>query len=267
MESYISRLSEAVNNRHSHRDYLPEEIKTSEIKQLEDFIHDIKVPFEHDVEISLYKVPEGRKVVYFKGPKDFAAFISGLSIISQAKLGFVGELFILFCQSIQLKTCWMGHYNKEDTIQIVYQFEEKQKSRKVHCITPIGYTPEKTSFLDRMSTNRFSKKNKTIEDFLHPNSLKEFPSYISHALELATKAPSAMNTQNWYFLVTLSNDTYTIELSKPKGYQHLKWHFYDIDVGTAASHIWIGLKEQGLKTKIDISDTTGDVIWRFIFKK
>jgi len=38
------------------------------------------------------------------------AFMSETDILSISKIGFVGELVILFATSKGLSTCWFGHY-------------------------------------------------------------------------------------------------------------------------------------------------------------
>ncbi len=111
---------------------------------------------------------------------------------------------------------------------------------------------------------RMSKKNRPLESFLHEESLTEFPDFIRSSLELASRAPSAMNSQKWYYLVRKANDAYSIELSKPRRYQHFKWKHYDIDVGTAAAHLWLGPKTKGKNAEVSVVDGGGDAVWRFL---
>jgi nitroreductase len=267
----ITKLIHAMETRHSHRHFLNDPLSESDLQKIQLFLNEIMksktIPFEHNLEFTIHSVSPKESVVYFPGSQNFVAFKSSETIIDQAKVGFLGELLILYCESIGVNTCWMGHYKKRNVYQIVYNCEEKNAPRQIYCISPLGYSPEKRNLIDRMSTKFFSKKNKPLDKFLHPDSIQNIPDSIRYILQLASKAPSAMNTQNWYYLIQETSSEVIIELSKPAGYQHFKWHHYDIDVGCAAAHIWLGLKENYKNPKLTIEGPSGDAIWRFFMSK
>ncbi|MFW9961715.1 MAG: nitroreductase family protein [Candidatus Thorarchaeota archaeon] len=257
-------MIDAVQVRRSCRQFLPEVLIPEHARELGEFLSKMEIPFDHHVTLSYHIVPQDQEIVYFKGPKQFVALSTSLSPIEQAKLGFLGEQLILYSESIGVRTCWMGHYRTRDVKKIVYGNSEPQGDQILYCVILLGYIPEKTGILDRFSQKRMSKKNRSLDYFIHAKSLTEFPAYIKSSLELASRAPSAMNSQKWYYLVEKVDDSYTIELSKPKGYQHFKWKHYDIDVGTAAAHIWLGLKHAGINTEVNIENRDGDAVWRFL---
>jgi nitroreductase len=261
--NYIPQLVKAIDLRRSYRNYLPIDLHSEDYGQILSFIRDLKAPFDHQVDISLHLAPKDIPLVYFRGPRHFATFYASTSILEQAKLGFLGELVILFCESINLATCWIGHYNKDSVNKIVGYMDIKN-SKILYCIVPIGYIGEKNSIIDSISKKFLSKKRKSVEKFLHTDSLREFPEKIHHALELACKAPSAMNSQKWYYLVRKSGDQISIELSKPLGYQHFKWQYYDIDVGTAAAHIWLGLLEESYHPMVKLENINNNAVWTFL---
>jgi hypothetical protein len=157
----------------------------------------------------------------------------------------------------------MGHYRKKEVNEIVFDVSGSDENYPLYCIILLGYVREKTSMLDRISKKRMSKKNRTVDSFLHQNSLAEFPKPIRQSLEHASRAPSAMNSQKWYYLMGRVNDEYFIELGKPKGYQHFKWRNYDIDVGTAAAHIWLGLNYVSMRHDVSLRDEDGNAVWNF----
>jgi nitroreductase len=231
--------------------------------QIRQFLSEITAPFDHQVSLTYHIVPEGKSIVYFEGPRQFVALSSIETPVEQAKLGYLGEQLILYSESIGVRTCWMGHFRTKDVHDIVLADSTPQGDHRLFCIILIGYVPEKTGFLDRFSTKRMSKKNKHLDSFLHDKSLHDFPDFIRSSLELASKAPSAMNSQKWYYLVEKTENGYSIELSKPRGYQHFKWKHYDIDVGTAAAHLWLGLKSKGKDTEVSVIERDGDAVWRF----
>jgi hypothetical protein len=232
-------------------------------QQIHDFLGLVVTPFEHHVSIDYKSISNEKNVVYFQGPKQFVILSTNQTPVEQAKLGFLGEQLVLYCESIGVRTCWMGHYKTREVYEIVYGTSKPDEDYPLYCIILLGYVPEKTGILDRFSQKRMSKKNRTVESFLHKESLTEFPDFIRFSLELASRAPSAMNSQKWYYLVQEVNGEYSIELSKPKGYQHFKWRYYDIDVGTAASHIWLGLKVKGKSPDVSVFDRDENAIWRF----
>jgi hypothetical protein len=263
MNQVFFEMTEAIDSRRSCRQFQQIRLNLEHEQQILDFMSHVHVPFEHDVSIEYHSTPDDKNVVYFKGPKQFLALSTTETPIEQAKLGFLGEQIILYSESIGVRTCWMGHYSTKEVHEIVYGKERPNPDRPLYCIILLGYIPEKTGLLDRFSQKRMSKKNKTVESFLHKESITEFPDYIRYSLELASRAPSAMNSQKWYYLVEMNSDRYSIELSKPRGYQHFKWRQYDIDVGTAAAHMWLGLKSRGKEPEVIIHDRDGDAIWRF----
>lgn len=263
MQDMLPSMVRAIQTRRSYRQFHPDSLTSEHEEQIHQFMSKMITPFNHQVSISYHPVPNEKNVVYFQGPKQFTALSTKPTPVDQAKLGFLGEQLILYSESIGVKTCWMGHYRTKEVNQIVYGTSKPDGNHPLFCIILLGYVPEKTSFLDRFSQRRMSKKNRTVESFLHDKSLTEFPDFVRYPLELASRAPSAMNSQKWYYLVQKFDEGYSVELSKPKGYQHFKWHYYDIDVGTAAAHIWLGLKTQGIETEVSIIDREENAVWRF----
>lgn len=69
--------------------------------------------------------------------------------------------------------------------------------------------------------------------------------------------------QKWYYSVQREDDEFLIELGKPREYQHFKWKHYDIDLGTAAAHLWLGLIRIEMELEIFLSNDEGDAVWKF----
>jgi len=263
MQQTLPSIIEAIQKRRSCRQFDNTILTSEHAEKIQKFMKEMETPFEHQVSITYHVVPQNEDIVYFQGPQQFVALSSTHLPVEQAKLGFLGEHLILYSESIGVRTCWMGHYRIKQVHDIVYGTSKSAIDHSLYCIILLGYVPEKTSLVDRFSQKRMSKKNRTLEYFLHKEYLTEFPNFIRSSLELASRAPSAMNSQKWYYLVQKSDKGYTIELSKPKGYQHFKWKHYDIDVGTAAAHLWLGLRNAGISTEVKIDDREGDAVWSF----
>ncbi|MFX0011354.1 MAG: nitroreductase family protein [Candidatus Hermodarchaeota archaeon] len=156
----IPKLVEAINTRRSCRNFLPNELHLKDYEKVVNFTRDLVPPFDHQVDISLYLAPEEKSIVYFKGPRHFVTLFAPKSILEQAKLGFIGELIILFCESIDLKTCWMGHYNKKVINEIVGSDINKKEPKLLYCIIPIGYLAGNRNIIDNISKRILSKKKK-----------------------------------------------------------------------------------------------------------
>jgi len=67
---------------------------------------------EHDTQIRFFHAEPTKKLFpLMQSPPDNIAFLSKTDVVSITKVGFAGELLILFAQSRGLSTCWYGHYN------------------------------------------------------------------------------------------------------------------------------------------------------------
>jgi hypothetical protein len=192
-----------------------------------EFINHLSVPFLYETKIAIHQQLEGKSTFYFPNPCHFASFTSPRSVLDQAKLGFTGELFILFAGSLGLSTCWMGHFNAKLASSIVYGNTEASNQGFMFCTTPLGTPPSKSGLLTKMSARLFSKK-KAVADHLTAGSISNIPPAINTALDLACKAPSALNNPCWYYTVRETPENYEVELGKPNvesDGESVRWHF------------------------------------------
>lgn len=268
----------AINSRRSTRSFEIQPVEEPASSQLDKFIEVFKPPFEHEIQIKRFRAnPDKKLYTIFTAPPDNLAFISTTDICSISKTGFVGEMIILYATSLGLATCWYGHYLLAELERVIphlglcaqqslprwgYGLGEAEGERVI-CITPIGYWEEKgLRFIDRMQTTLFSHRRKTINQLLTDDSLDlKLPHYLSYAFDLARKAPSGANSQHWRF--SISSDYKTVIVAMPEGYKHVKWEHPNVDIGICACHLWLGLKLQGIDSKIKISEEQGRAIWRF----
>lgn len=267
MEINYQKLASAISMRKSWRKYMNRPLEPKTHEELTRFQLNWTAPFAHNVKISIHQTPEERPIlVMAKAPPYFAAMRSLRTILDMARMGFAGEVFILYAVSLGLSTCWFGHYREDNVFLILNEHDIFDPEKDICCITPLGYTTEKASGLSDFITHRiFSAPKKGVEQNLHDNSLKDFSREIHDALELASLAPSAMNCQCWYFKVaSILNGRTMVEISKPVGYKHLKWAYTDIDVGAAAAHFWVGLKAKGVDSEVSLSEEEGRAVWRFV---
>jgi nitroreductase len=262
----VPQMVGVIPERRSHRYYYQVPLRPEDASKVESFITKLDhLPFSHDIRFGLFQAIAEQNLVYFKGPKHFVSFLSDKSRVSQSKLGFIGELIVLYAESQAIKTCWVGHYKKDVVRDIVMSGAALPSDSQIFCIVTLGYVPDKTGLIDRVSQRRLSKKDKPLEYFLHESSIREIPEIVNQALRLASMAPSAMNSQKWYYLVTEHDGSFRVELSKIRGYRHFKWPYYDIDVGTSAAHLWLGLVNGGVTPQVEVVEEGDRAVWRFSF--
>lgn len=104
-------LKSTIDSRRSARNYKMIAVDRKTLESIKDFANSMSVPFNHNVEIKFFQA-DPTKVLYplMKSPPDNIAFLAETDIISISKVGFIGELLILFAQNLVISTCWYGHY-------------------------------------------------------------------------------------------------------------------------------------------------------------
>jgi nitroreductase len=213
-----------------------------------------------------------------KSPPDNIAFLAETDITSISKVGFVGELLILFAQSKNLSTCWYGHYKlaelerlmphlkspkqlKEANMGFGYSKGETSGIRAI-CITPLGYYEDGgLRLIDRITQKTISHKRKEIIELLdNQDDLIHLTDDILYALDLGRRAPSAANSQMWRFGFEDSYNTITIAM--PQGYRHFKWEHPNVDIGICACHVWLGLLDKGFQPNVRVCEEDGRAVWK-----
>lgn len=266
MSIHWEGLAQAIDVRQSRRRFLDQSLEDGDRAALEAFASDVgqAVPFEHNSRILIRSIPSGLRPLAFGGATSFAAFTAPASDLAEARVGFLGELVILKATELGLGTCWVAQFRRLDAYQAVYGSTEEDAPRTIHAVTPLGYVTEKISGVsDRITTSIFSMRKKSVEKNLTRDSLVAFPATIRTALELACKAPSALNAQPWTFRVTDAWGRFTIEVAKPVGYEHRVWGHSEMDVGICAAHVWVGLRSQAVEHELEIVESEGRIVWMF----
>jgi len=249
------------------------------IESIKDFAKSISVPFDHNVEIIFFNAgPTKSLYTFMASPPNNIAFVAETDIISISKVGFIGELVILFAQSKDLATCWYGHYKLSELEQLMPHLQSTDQlkesnmgygyskgvttGRRAICITPLGYYEDSgLRLLDRIQKRNSSFKRKEIKELLeNPDDYKKLSGDVLYALDLGRKAPSAANSQMWKFAF---EDYYkTITIAIPVGYKHFKWEHPNVDIGICACHVWLGLIEKGYKPNVTVNEDSGRAVWR-----
>lgn len=268
----------AINSRRSTRSYEMAPVDESEMTLLQSFSREMKVPFEHNVKVRLFKANSDKKLyTVFTAPPDNMAFVADTDPRSLSAVGFIGEMMILFSSDLGLATCWYGHYTLAELEKVMPHLgkyaelknpkwgygKDQVKGERAVCITPVGYwKTEGARLLDRMQQSLISYKRKPLHTFLEEGTkVESIPPEMLYALDLARKAPSAANSQHWRF--TISSDFKTVTIAMPVGYKHIKWEHPDVDIGICACHFWLGLKLKNVACQVSLIEEQGRALWRF----
>lgn len=267
-----------INQRRSTRSFDKTPVEQEKLELLQKFYENIEVPFEHNVQIRLFKADVNKKLyMVFDSPPDGAAFIANTDVCSVAAAGFVGEFFVLYAARLGISTCWYGHYLTSELERIMPHLDihnempkwgygkDQVEGQRAICITPLGYwKKDGVRLFDRITENFISYKRKPVMDIIENGPKEEdIPSEILFALDLARKAPSAANSQHWRFNV--SSDSKVINISMPLDYKHIKWEHPNVDVGICACHFWLGLVMKDIACKISLNENQGCAVWKFEF--
>lgn len=268
----------AINRRRSCRSFEARPVESETMEKLKAFTQQMELPFAHETEFRFFQ-SDGKPLAnnLRNPPPDCVAFLSQTDLLTIAKTGFAGELFILYATGLGLSTCWYGHYKLNELERLMPHLGEHKhdpmpsfgygkgevEGRRAICITPLGYWKQSGARpLDRLTMNMMSFKRKPLAELMEDGcSAEALPKEIAFAFDLARKAPSGANKQEWRFGV--SEDHKTATIAKPIGYKHPMWEHDDVDVAICASHFWVGLQIQGIVCEVNPFVDQNRVVWRF----
>lgn len=224
-------LLEAIDLRHSVRDYIDVAIEEEKIKILQEEID--KINAEGNLHTQLVTneplaFTKGRaKIGHFTNVKNYILMIGEKTKDLDFKCGYYGERLVLLAQTLGLNTCWVGLTYKP--IKGTYTIGKKEKL----CIAiSIGYG----------ENQGFPHKNR--DPFSVCNYVKdESPLWFKHGVVAALKGPTAMNQQRFYF--ELLEDE-TVHLESTRGY------FVNVDLGIVKYHFELGSENKDIKWDIEL---------------
>lgn len=273
------QIKSTIDSRRSVRSFKMIGVKKDVMDEIKEYAGSLSVPFDHNVEIKFFKA-DPTKTLYtiMKSPPDNMAFMSETDIISITRVGFIGELLILFATSKGLSTCWYGHYKLSELERLMPHLQSPEQikesnmgygyakgvttGRRAICVSPLGYHESGGLRLaDRFQKKAISFRRKGIKELLtNPDDYDKISDDVMYALDLGRKAPSAGNSQMWRFAFDESYKS--IIVAMPEGYHHYKWEHPNVDIGICACHVWLGLIDKGYNPKITVYEESGRALWR-----
>ena len=220
-------LSEQIYVRKSCRKYLDDEIDMSAIKE---FMDNVK-PLTREINYS-YEILTKDKLnirTRWKAPY-YLALYSDKKDNYGVNIGFIFQQLSLFLQSLDIGSCWVGMASL------------KENNPKFVIAISFGKSNDLTREISQFKRKSLSEIADTEDERLIPAQL----------------APSAVNSQPWYFKhIDEGFDVYKVKHNIVKRKILGKWN--DVDIGIALSHLYVSNPETfefEVKDKKDIKGYT-----------
>lgn len=201
------KLEEQIYLRKSCRKYLDEPVN---LDLIDEFMSNVK-PLNEDIKYryEFLKQNEVSSKMHFKAPY-YLAIYSEIKENYMVNAGFIFQQLCLYLQSQGIGSCWLGLGSP------------KKKDSEFVILISFGKSDDMTRTLDEFKRNNLSKISDEVDESLIPAQL----------------APSAMNSQPWYFRHTVDGfDVYEVKQNIIKRQLLKRWN--PIDMGIAISHMYI----------------------------
>lgn len=201
------KLEEQIYLRKSCRKYLDEPVN---LDLIDEFMSNVK-PLNEDIKYryEFLKQNEVSSKMHFKAPY-YLAIYSEIKENYMVNAGFIFQQLCLYLQSQGIGSCWLGLGSP------------KKKDSEFVILISFGKSDDMTRILDEFKRNNLSKISDEFDESLIPAQL----------------APSAMNSQPWYFKHTVDGfDVYQVKQNIIKRQLLKRWN--PIDMGIAISHMYI----------------------------
>ena len=210
-------LEETIYKRQSIRSYESTALDSEELDEIRNFIDNAK-ELNPNIKWSYEILPTENisTMMRWKAPHYIAIFSEEKENYYQ-NIGFIFQQVDLFLQSKGIGTCWIGMGSPKN-------YKNPDESQKFIIIISIG-KPKGNLYRE---IDQFRRK-----------SLEDISDKIDERLVPAQYAPSASNTQPWYFT---HNEDGSYDLYRVKGNMlrkriYGKWN--QIDVGIALAHLYV----------------------------
>lgn len=217
-------LKEAMNARHSVRNYEKKQIPAEIISALQEKINACNN--ESGMHIQLVtnepKAFDGMMAHYgkFSGVENYIALVGKKDADLDEKCGYYGEQLVLFAQQLGLNTCWVAM-----TFSKIKSAYSVNSGEKLCLIISLGYG----------LTKGVAHRTKSMEKLCKVNG--ETPDWFKNGMKAAMLAPTAMNQQK-----------FTFSLNGNKVSAKSGMAFYSkVDLGIVKYHFEVGAGKENFK--------------------
>lgn len=217
-------IFEAMQNRHSVRQYTNKAIETEKIDALTKLIGECNRDSGLHLQLVTNepKAFDGTMAHYgkFSGVTSYIALVGSKSVDLEEKCGYYGEKVVLEAQMLGLNTCWVGL-----TFSKIPDAFTVNKGEKLVGVISVGY-----------GTNAGVPHNsKPVEKLCSVQS--EMPDWLRRGMDAAMLAPTAMNQQKFRFALNGNK----VAAKAGGGF------FTKVDLGIAKYHFELGAGKENFE--------------------
>lgn len=248
-------IEDVVRKRYSVRNYSEKEIGEETRDLIESFINSLENPLDKKVAyhyLNSEDMGNRRKLGTYgviKGASQYIGTTIKLEPLALEALGYELEILILYLASMDIGTCWLGGtFNREGFAEAM----EVGEGEIFPIITPYGYPAEKKHTKETMMRKMISADKRKDwkelffkEDF-KTSLTKEDAGDLEFALEMVRLGPSASNKQPWRVIID-GGYCHFYEYKEPKYSDRFPYDIQRIDMGIAAAHFELAVKERGIE--------------------
>jgi len=227
----MSELNDAIKTRRSRRKYIPEVLKTVEIKKLQALIDEYNTKENLDIRLVVDNGDAfgGFRKSYgmFSGVRNYIALIGDKNdSVYLEKLGYYGELLILHATALGLGTCWVGGTFHRESCP--FELSEEQS---IVCVITVGRVPQGLSLKEKLIHKLTHRKTKTMEEMYKSDN--DTPEWFLSGMEAVKYALSAINRQPVMF-------KYVKDGIVTANVENIHGEGYALDLGIAKLHFELG---------------------------
>lgn len=254
-------IEEAVIKRYSVRNYLEQDIEWDKIKAIKSFIDSLDNPFGNKVNFHYLDnkdVKNKEKLGTYgviKGANQYLGTTIKLEPMALEAVGYELEAVMLYLAHLGLGTCWLGGTFDREGFAEAMNIKEGEV---FPIITPYGYASankhEKEIEMRKMIQADYRKEWSQLfykNDFNY-SLTKEEAGDLTFSLEMVRLGPSASNKQPWR-IVLKDGICHFYEYKEPGYSSYFQYDIQKIDMGIAAAHFDLSVKEKGIKGHFDTS--------------
>jgi len=241
------QLYNTIFQRKSIRKYNMESLSHDTLLKIQEFASHVK-PLDENIkyELSYLTTDDVKNLLPIKAPH-YICLYSEKKDGYLMNTGFLLQQIDLFISANGLGSCWLGMAKPSKDVKAV------KNGLEFVIILAFGGTKDQLHRIDKLEFKR-----KSITEISLINDIGE-------VLEPVRLAPSASNTQPWFF----SGDKNEITVSREK-LSFIKAPIYkrmnQIDIGIALCHLWLSLDHEDKTTTFDFNKADAPSGYEFMVK-
>ncbi len=217
---------EAMEARHSVRNYLNKEIEPEKAEKITQLIE----ACNKEGNLHLQFLPDAgktfsrflNKMMGLGSAKSVIACVGPYDETLEERVGYYGEKVVLFAQTLGLNTCWAGTFSEKGVPAKV------RPGERLVIVIAIGYG----------ANQGVKRRTKTYEDVVDTPEGK--PEWFKKGVELALLAPTAINQQKFRFRLQEDGSVAMEDLGGP---------FSKVDQGIVRYHFDVGVTPSDASAK------------------